>query len=303
MSGYAIWGHDTGGYQDTNFSVSPANLFMRWTQFGCFSPIMQMHRQVAKEMQYPWRYGQQALDNYRFYARLHTRLFPYIYTYAKQASNDGLPIIRPLVLLSQDDPNTFGLRHVYHFGNELLVAPIVQHNATTRQVYLPRGAWIDFWTNVRHAGGQTITWTDHDPAHIPVFVREGAIVPMCVNEVETLCDADYVNNTAVRTLDSALQFLIYPAGMSRFIMFDGTDIRCLANEASMTVTVSAQARPMMLQIRTNAPLSVARDGVPLTQAMSQAAFDAAPNAWRTDTQNQTVFVKFDHGGGTTTIQL
>ena len=118
MSGYAIWGHDTGGYQDTNFSVSPPNLFMRWTQFGCFSPIMQMHRQVATEMQYPWRYGQQALDNYRFYARLHTQLFPYIYTYAKRASIDGLPIIRPLVLMAQDDPNTFGLRHVYHFGNE-----------------------------------------------------------------------------------------------------------------------------------------------------------------------------------------
>jgi alpha-D-xyloside xylohydrolase len=66
MSGYAIWGHDTGGYQDTNFSVSPPNLFMRWTQFGCFSPIMQMHRQVAKEMQYPWRYGDAALNNFRF---------------------------------------------------------------------------------------------------------------------------------------------------------------------------------------------------------------------------------------------
>ena len=67
MSGYAIWGHDVGGYQDTNFSQSPPNLFMRWTQFGCFSPIMQMHRQVAKEKQYPWRYGDAGAAKLRFF--------------------------------------------------------------------------------------------------------------------------------------------------------------------------------------------------------------------------------------------
>src|SRR5437773_3401227 len=77
MSGYAIWGHDVGGYQDSHFSpVSRSNLFMRWTQFGCFSPILQMHRQVKKNTndpestpfgQYPWGYGSNAEDNFRFY--------------------------------------------------------------------------------------------------------------------------------------------------------------------------------------------------------------------------------------------
>ena len=67
---------------------------MRWAQFGCFSPIMQMHRQVTKELQYPWRFGDEALANFRAFARLHTRLFPYIYTYAKQAATMGVPIIR-----------------------------------------------------------------------------------------------------------------------------------------------------------------------------------------------------------------
>ena len=84
MSGYSIWGHDVGGYQNSHFSpVSRSNLFMRWTQFGCFSPILQMHRQVKKNKndpestpfgQYPWGYAQadestsnnRALDNYRF---------------------------------------------------------------------------------------------------------------------------------------------------------------------------------------------------------------------------------------------
>ena len=68
MSGFALWGHDVGGYENGNFSaVSPENLFMRWTQFGCFSPIMQMYRQGAQVnrddpadlRQYPWGYGHQ----------------------------------------------------------------------------------------------------------------------------------------------------------------------------------------------------------------------------------------------------
>ena len=106
MSGFSIWGHDVGGYLNGNFSTAPADLFMRWAQFGCFSPIMQMHRQVnpADLRQYPWGYAQvgetidqnAALDNYRFYATLHTRLFPYLYTHAKQSQDTGVPILRPL---------------------------------------------------------------------------------------------------------------------------------------------------------------------------------------------------------------
>lgn len=304
MSGYAIWGHDTGGYQDTNPSVSPSNLFMRWAQFGCFSPIMQMHRQVAKELQYPWRYGQQALDNFRFYARLHTQMFPYIYTYAKIAAGTGLPIIRPLVLLSQEDANTFGLEHVYLFGNELLVAPVVQPNAITRQVYLPAGAWFDFWSHARHAGGQTITWTDPDPSHIPLFVKAGGVVPMLSSDVESLCDADYVNNPTVVTLDNALLVLIYPEGQSGFTMFDGTDIKCSAGAAGMAVTISAQPRPMVLQIHAGKSASgIRRDGVLLWQVSSATGLDGHTEVWRSDTQSQSVLVKFDHPGGTTTIQL
>src|SRR5262249_32650870 len=72
MSGFAIWGSDIGGYLDKNPSSTPENLFMRWTQFGALSPIMQMHRQTELSRQYPWSYGQAGLDNYRVYSNLHT---------------------------------------------------------------------------------------------------------------------------------------------------------------------------------------------------------------------------------------
>jgi alpha-D-xyloside xylohydrolase len=296
MSGYSIWGHDIGGYQDTNFSRSPPNLFMRWTQFGCFSPIMQMHRQTTKGRQYPWRFGDRALANYQFFARLHVRLFPYIYTYAKQAAATGLPIIRPLVLLSQTDHQTFGVRHAYRFGNEFLVAPMVTPDATSRKVYLPAGTWIDFWTHAVHAGGQLITWTNRNQAEMPLFVRQGAIVPMLPGDVRTLCDANYVNDPGVSTMDDGLLLQVYPGGASDFTVFDGTRAHAEADAGSGTVTISSTPRPMTIRILAREPTTVRQDG---TAVPRQAA--AAPGVahWRYD--NGFIEVNFPHPGGASTI--
>jgi alpha-D-xyloside xylohydrolase len=301
MSGISIWGHDTGGYQDTNFSVSPPNLFMRWAQFGCFSPIMQMHRQVTKELQYPWRYGDDALKNFRFYTSLHLRLFPYLYTYAKEASVTGLPIIRPLVLLDQSDPNTFGLQHVYHFGNEFLIAPMVTPNASTRGVYLPSGNWLDFWTNERHVGRQTIQWTSADQTRLPLFVRGGAIIPMLPVDAQTLCSANYVNNPHISSPGTGLLFAIYPGGSSRFDVFDGTAVKCETG-AQTTITVSSQARRIVLQVLKATATSVVKDGaaVPLMTPEQLASTDIG---WRLDATTGFAFIAFQHPGGMTTVTL
>jgi alpha-D-xyloside xylohydrolase len=317
MSGFSIWGHDVGGYLNGNFSpTSPADLFMRWTQFGCFSPIMQMHRQVnpADLRQYPWGYPQasetidknDALDNYRFYASLHTRLFPYLYTHAKQSQDTGVPILRPLVLMHQDDPNTFTVDHTYYFGNDLLVAPVIEPKVTQRSLYLPEGTWFDFWTNQQHAGKQNITWTNPaQPAEpkskIPVFVRSGAIVPLVLGDsVETLCDPNYIDNSGLATWDGGIEASIYPDGASSFTIFDGTVITCVAGAASLTATVnSPTARPMMLRIHAVRPTTVRRDGTALNEAPSGAAFAAANAAWQFDANLGFVQVKFTHSGGAT----
>jgi alpha-D-xyloside xylohydrolase len=321
MSGFSIWGHDVGAYQNHNFSpVSPADLFIRWTQFGCFSPIMQMHRQVSKSnlRQYPWGYPEggestdnnHALANYRFYATLHTRLFPYLYTFAKESGETGLPIMRPLPLMHQDDPRTFAVQHSYYFGADMLVAPIIQPNATQRQLYLPEGDWLDFWTNEQHQGKQDITW--HNPAQpaepkskIPVFVRRGAIVPLIPGEeVQTLCDANYVNNAALKTWDGGLEIRVYPPGTSRFAIFDGTDIQSAQAAGSTSVTItSPSARPVLLRILAPQPAAVQRDGAPLSQIAAAGAFEAASVGWRFDTAAGFVLIKFSHPGGTVRITL
>jgi len=302
MSGYAIWGHDIGGYQDTNFSQSMPNLLMRWTQFGCFSPIMQMHRQVTKEKQYPWRFGDDALNNYRFFANLHLRLFPYIYTYAKIASETGLPIIRPLILLNQEDPNIFGLQHVYHFGNELLVAPIVTLNSNSRDVYLPSGNWIEFWNNSKHKGGTNFHWVNPNQAQFPLFARDGAVIPMLLNEPETLCDSNYVNNPGIKTWDNNLHFLIYPAGQSGFIVYDGTNVQCDATGAETRISILSQARSVQFEVLSAAPMKVTVDGVTLPQLTSAAAYAASIAGWRADNKGK-LLIKFPHSGGSAAIEF
>jgi alpha-D-xyloside xylohydrolase len=262
-----------------------------------------MHRQVKKELQYPWRYGAEALQNYVFFARLHTRLFPYIYTYAKQASDSGLPIIRPLVLLNQNDANTVSLQHTYLFGNEFLVAPMVTPNSDARQVYLPAGNWFDFWTNQRHAGGQNINWTNNQQSQMPLFVREGAIVPMLLTEVQTLCDTNYVNNPNIKTPDSGLQFWIYPGQKSQFTVYDGTDIQCEAAGGNVTVTLSSSARAVLLQVLAIEPTSVTQNGALLPKLSTGAQIVAATTGWHADSQAGLVFIKFPHAGGVTKIDF
>jgi alpha-glucosidase (family GH31 glycosyl hydrolase) len=313
MSGYSIWGHDIGGYLDGPFSpIAPENLFMRWAQFGCFSPLMQMHRTLDRAhplRQYPWGYAKPgeklddnaALTNYRFYTRLHTQLFPYIYTYAQQSQTTGLPIIRPLVLLHPDDAATFAIEDEYCFGNEFLVAPMITPNATMRPVYLPAGNWFDFWTDDRHTGKQKITVTNNNQAQIPLFVREGAIVPMLLTEVQTLCDANYVNNPKIKTPDDGLQFLIYPAGTTEFIVYDGTNVTCTVNGLATEVAVSSSvARSIVLKIFTSEPATVSLEGAPLAK-LTGPAFESATSGWQFDAG--FLSIKFQHAGAISRIRF
>lgn len=302
MCGYAIWASDIGGYQDTNFSSNPDDLFMRWTQFGAFSPIMQMHRQVGSNKQYPWSYSAAALANYVKYARLHTQLFPYIYTYAKLAAETGLPIIRPEVLLNQTDTNTYALQHSYYFGNELIAAPMNAVSSTSRNVYLPSGTWHDYWTNTNFTGGQAVTWSNADTSDFPLFVADGAIVPMLRDVPQTLCDADYVNNTATSTPQTALQVLMYPAAtQSQFNMYDGTVLQCSTSAGTTTMTVSGASRDIELKFHVAQPAEVRVNNSVITQAGSTSAYDAASSAWRYDATTGFVFAKFTHAGGTSSI--
>lgn len=304
LCGFSIWGHDIGGYQvDSNPSSSITNLFMRWTQFAAFSPLFQLHRKVAGDKQYPWSYGTAALDNYRFYARLHQSLAPYIHTYARRSTETGLPILMHPVLMNQADANVYGVDHSYYFGDELFVAPATAPNQTERTVYLPPGLWHDFWTNRTYAGSQVITWTNTDQTQMAVFVRDGAIIPLLATNVQTLLDPAYIGHTNLITPDDSLEFLVYPAADSAFTMYDGTHAQCTRNSTVVAFHLSSSGRPVALRIRGGPPFGIERDGVRLPKYTSEADYAAASLGWRYDEATGFVRVKFVHAGGAAQIQM
>lgn len=301
LSGFSIWGHDIGGYLNGSFESNTEDLFMRWTQFGAFSPIMQMHRQVdpSNLRQYPWGYGATGLSNYRDYAKLHSRLFPYIYSYAKQAAQTGLPIMRHPALKHPDDTNTHALQHTYYFGDEMLVAPVVSAMTTTRNVYLPAGKWRDFWTGQQVTGGAIHAWSNSDRSKFPVFLREGSIVPMLPESPDTLVSAAYAGNSDLSTPDSRLEVLVTPGANARFDMHDGTTFELTQMGASLRTDVMSAEREITFKIPGTAPAGVQINGarVPALESLSAEEATAAKAHWRHDPTAGATFVLVRHQGG------
>ena len=168
VCGHAFWSHDIGGF---NGQPSP-DLYLRWAQFGLFSPLARLHGMTTR---LPWDYGEEVLAIFRDYVRLRYSLLPYLYTYAINAAETGLPILRPMWLEFPDDPNTFPLDLQYMLGSDILVAPVYNRSGK-RPVYLPCGSWIDYWSH-EIIGGPSTRWVESPLEKMPLYVRGNALIP------------------------------------------------------------------------------------------------------------------------------
>jgi alpha-glucosidase (family GH31 glycosyl hydrolase) len=101
---------------------------------------------------------------------------PYLYSAIKETCDTGLPVMRALWLHYPDDAAAAARGDEYLYGRDILVAPVVEKSATTRNLYLPKGYWYDFWTNEKHTGGQEIN-RSVDLGTLPLYVRAGAVIP------------------------------------------------------------------------------------------------------------------------------
>ena len=124
----------------------------------------------------PWLFGETE-RNAKAAIELKYSLLPYIYTYARQAHDLGLPIMRPMVMEFPLDTETYSLDSQFMFGEELLVAPVVKKSARTRNLYLPEGSWIDFNDKKSEYVGEQWLTVEAPLSVIPMFVRKGSIVP------------------------------------------------------------------------------------------------------------------------------
>jgi len=168
--------HDIGGFHGDKIDFE---LYARWLEFGAFSPLLRMHSAHENprdgNARMPWTYGEAGVALMRKYFALRTQLLPYLYTYSWIAHRESLPLLRPLYLEYPHLEEAYRHSHEYFFGAEMLVAPVVDA-AAERSIYLPPGDWVDFFTATRYSGSQSVT-ARYAVDEIPVFVRDGAVIP------------------------------------------------------------------------------------------------------------------------------
>lgn len=184
MSGIPWWTTDIGGFHDGNIETPYfRELIVRWFQYGVFCPICRLHgHRLPERSPFPdsgadnevWSFGDDVYDILCKLLSLRERLRPYIHTQMQQATDKGLPPMRPLFVDFVDDLVCETIEDQFLFGPDILVAPVLYEGARDRKVYVPAGAeWINAWEGTRYTGGQ---WLDvAAPLEtIPVFVKAGS---------------------------------------------------------------------------------------------------------------------------------
>ena len=172
LSGEPFVGSDIGGF----IGRGNGELLVRSYQVGFLAPFCRNHKENDGYDQEPWRFGKHYEDIIRRYLNLRYELLPYLYTTLEEAHRTGVPPFRPLLLNYQNDPSTYNLDDQFMVGEDLLVAPVMKPDVTSRRVYLPAGTWYDYWTHKQYAGGSVIT-ADAPLDVVPMYVRGGAIIP------------------------------------------------------------------------------------------------------------------------------
>lgn len=263
MSGLAFWSHDLGGFKGT---PSP-DLYIRWTQFGLLSGFARYHGTTLRD---PWLFGEEALSIFRRYAELRYRLLPYLYTYAWEAADTGLPVMRPLALRYQEDPATYGIDLQYLLGDELLVAPVFTPDGRAT-VYLPRGRWTDFWSDRVYQGPSALHLTA--PLDVlPIFVRENSLLPLgpIIQHVDEH-PADPLTVEAYATDQAAFTVRADEGATDLRVRRAGTDLEFEASAAPVTYVVRFHGCA-------GAEGAVA-DGSPIPRAASEAELAKKLQGW------------------------
>ncbi len=301
LSGQPNEGADIGGF------AGPApdeELFVRWVQNGIFQPRFSIHSASNDNtVTEPWMFRGSA-ELIRQAILLRYRMLPYLYSAEYEASQTGAPIMRALVYDFQNDPKVYNESFEFLFGRDLLVANVLEPGAKTKQVYLPAGCkWYDWNDSFRcYEGGQTIE-VPVDMSSIPLFVREGAVIPMALNQPMNM-ERDPV---------TALHLIMAPGVEREYTLYDDdgvsndyrkgvcrkTAIRMSGSsvvkvdfhgEGDYVDTVETVTVEMIRKDRS--PFWAALDGQKLEHYLNRRKFDSAASGWYYSQSRRAVLIKY-----------
>ncbi|WP_445365195.1 TIM-barrel domain-containing protein [Microbulbifer sp. ANSA001] len=172
LLGFGYTHSDLGGF--AGGEKFDRELYIRWLQYGVFQPVYRPHAQehIASE---PVFHDRRTRDILREYVKLRYRLLPYNYTLAFENSQTGIPLMRPLFFENESDLSLLDYKDAYLWGQDFLVAPVVEEDVDEVAVKLPGGTWFNYWTDEQYSGDQALV--EVNLKTIPVLVRAGAIIP------------------------------------------------------------------------------------------------------------------------------
>lgn len=232
---------DIGAYNCVQAKPMNKLQMFRWIELGALLPVMRLHRGV--QLCDHWRFDEdeETLMQWKKYATLHARLFPYIYTLAAQATERGWPMVRHLSLYDPGDSRCLQQDTEFLLGDRILSCPVTDDNPDagrsditkarqTWSVYLPEGNWYHYWSRKKYTGRSTCE-VPAAPGFLPMFIREGRIIPMFEEGVDTLVED--VEDPTIRDFEAAnstMEIFFYGYGADTLTLWDGTEITC-AREA------------------------------------------------------------------------
>lgn len=221
--------HDIGGYLD---GVEDPELYMRFVQLGCFSPILRLSSAASHYYKRePWLWDAQTHAVAGDYLRLRHRLIPYLYSEAYKYYKTGLPIIQPVYYRYPELYDEPLYKNEYYFGSELFVAPITRKkeplmNRTIHRIFLPNGIWYDFKTGKKFVGGKRYVTFFKDEDY-PVFAKKGTIVPMAI------LDDEDINNTKP---PKKLEIHIFPGKSNTYKLYEDDGISRLHEQGYFLIS-------------------------------------------------------------------
>jgi len=304
-AGYVAVGSDIGGYLDRDdrnlMQLVPFDVvnFARWTAVSALSPFMQLH---GRGNLTPWTTPTQAdetVARYRYWAQLHHALVPYLFANAQEAYAMATPVslVRPV----STDGNSWAGDYRYLLGDSILVAPILDATGR-RDVALPIGRWFDWWDLGRdpHPGETTLSNVDStDLLRIPVYLREGSIIPLRV-------DHPVIN---FGRPGSALTLLVIPRAMSptRFRLHEGAapaEITATVMNSGVDVTLPRSTTGYVVGVRVaSVPTGANAGSRALPTVANRAALDAATEGWFYEPARKLAWLRVAGDAGSVRVAL
>ena len=251
ISGLPFWTMDIGGFAvERRYENAKGadldewrELQTRWYQFGAFVPLFRSHGQFPfREIYNVAPEGHPAYNSMLYYNQLRYRLMPYVYTLAGKTYHEDYTIMRPLIMDFPKDPVVKNMGDQFMFGPSLLINPVYSYKATSRAVYLPAGTgWYDLYSGKHFKGGQRIT-AGAAYERMPVFVKEGSIIPI----------GPALQYTSEKPADT-ITLHVYTGRDGSFTLYEDEDINYNYEKgafSNITVSYNEQAQQLVIGKRT-----------------------------------------------------